>query len=103
MSIKQGLIIHFDEAHRSDLLKEIKEGQAFTREYMNFLISKNGPKGSKGGSLITFKNSPGYPANTEFADFFNRGWIGSNIMQSNVPAQLIKSFLETGRALFAAE
>ena len=77
-------------------------GMYVTREYMEFLLSANGPKGERGGRIINFGNSPRYLTNTEFSSAVNRGWIGSNANQSDILAQCIKVFLETGRALLVA-
>lgn len=82
--------------------EKLISGMYLTREYMEFLLSEKGPKGVKGGSIISFNNSPRYLTNTEFSNFVNRGWIGSNCTQSDVLAELIKSFLNTGRAVLVA-
>ena len=77
-------------------------GMYLTREYMRFLLSEKGPTGKQGGRIISFKNSPRYLTNTEFSSSVNRGWIGSNMNQSDVLQNVVKSFLETGRALLVA-
>ncbi|MFC3627122.1 hypothetical protein ACFOKJ_13470 [Vogesella amnigena] len=77
-------------------------GMYITNDYMKFLLGESGPKGKQGGRLITFKNSPRYLTNTEFASMVNRGWIGTSSNQSDSLARLIKDFLETGRALIVA-
>ena len=82
--------------------EKLISGMYVTREYMEFLLSPNGPRGEQGGRLISFANSPRYLTNTEFSKSVNRGWIGSNCTQSDVLANLIKTFLETGRAVVVA-
>jgi hypothetical protein len=82
--------------------EKLISGMYLTREYMNYLLDDNGPKGKKGGSIITFDNSPRYLTNTEFSNLVNRGWMGSNCKQSDVLAKLIRIFQETGRALLVA-
>lgn len=77
-------------------------GMYITNSYMKFLLGNNGPKGERGGRIITFKNSPRYLTNTEFSGMVNRGWIGTSSDQSNSLAQLISKFLTTGRALMVA-
>jgi hypothetical protein len=81
---------------------ELIKGMYVTREYMNFLIGANGPKGVKGGAKITFGNSPRYLTNTEFSQSVNRGWIGTRGVQSETLRKLIKQFYETGRAVLVA-
>lgn len=82
--------------------EKLISGMYVTREYMEFLLSPYGPKGEKGGRLISFNNSPRYLTNSEFSSSVNRGWIGSNAAQSDALEILIKSFLETGRAILVA-
>ncbi|MDV6318708.1 hypothetical protein [Chromohalobacter sp. HP20-39] len=77
-------------------------GMYITNSYMNFLLGSNGPKGERGGRLITFKNSPRYLTNTEFSGMVNRGWIGTSSDQSNSLAELIREFLGAGRAVLVA-
>lgn len=84
--------------------KELIKGMYITRIYMKFLLSAKGPKGEKGGTIITFDNSPRYLTNTEFSKFINRGWIGTRGIQSDILSKLIKQYYETGNAiLFANE
>ncbi|WP_154923297.1 hypothetical protein [Klebsiella grimontii] len=82
--------------------EKLISGMYITREYMQFLLGPNGPKGKRGGRFISFKNSPRYLTNTEFSDFVNRGWIGTNCKQSSTIALLIHGFLQTGRAVIVA-
>lgn len=82
--------------------EKLISGMYITREYMKFLLSDKGPKGKSGGRIIGFENSPRYLTNTEFATAINRGWIGSNMNQSDILEQVIKNFLETGRAVLVA-
>jgi hypothetical protein len=77
-------------------------GMYITNSYMKFLLGENGPKGERGGRIITFKNSPRYLTNTEFSGMVNRGWIGTSSDQSDSLSQLISEFLKTGRALIVA-
>lgn len=82
--------------------EKLISGMYLTREYMEFLLGSKGPKGKKGGKIISFTNSPRYLTNTEFSNYVNRGWIGSNCKQSEVLSKLIKVFLKTGRAVLVA-
>jgi len=82
---------------------ELIKGMYVTRKYMHFLLSDNGPKGDKGGTVIKFNNSPRYLTNTEFSNFVNRGWIGTRGIQSNVLKDLIKQYYETNNAVLIAK
>ncbi|HHX8301701.1 TPA: hypothetical protein ACVOZB_004593 [Vibrio diabolicus] len=82
--------------------EKLISGMYITNSYMKFLLGSGGPKGERGGRLITFKNSPRYLTNTEFSGMVNRGWIGTSSAQSSSLAQLISEFLNTGRAIMVA-
>ncbi|MFT6164466.1 MAG: hypothetical protein ACJA1T_000495 [Zhongshania aliphaticivorans] len=82
--------------------EKLISGMYITHKYMKFLLGPNGPKGERGGRLITFNNSPRYLTNTEFSNFVNRGWLGTSSDQSNHLSNLISQFLTTGRALMVA-
>ena len=81
---------------------ELIKGMYLTREYMRFLLGDKGPKGDKGGAVITFDNSPRYLTNSEFTKSVNRGWIGTRGAQSDVLKDLVKQYYETGRAVVLA-
>ena len=82
--------------------EQLISGMYLTRKYMNFLLGDDGPKGKQGGALISFNNSPRYVTNTEFVNFVNRGWVGSNCEQSDILCELISSFLKAGQAVLVA-
>jgi hypothetical protein len=81
---------------------ELIKGMYLTKTYVDFLLSEHGPKGDRDGRLITFKNSPRYLTNVEFAQMVNRGWIGTAGTTSEAIGALIKEFYESGRALLVA-
>lgn len=81
---------------------ELIKGMYLTREYVHFLLGPNGPKGSQGGTSLTFNNAPRYLSNSEFTQGINRGWIGTSGVQSQAVHHLIKQYYETGRALLVA-
>jgi hypothetical protein len=81
---------------------ELIKGMYLTKSYVDFLLGENGPKGERGGQLLTFKNSPRYLTNIEFAQMVNRGWIGTAGATSDILNKLIREFYETGRALMVA-
>ena len=73
-----------------------------SREYMHFLLGPNGPVGSRGGSKITFENSPRYMTNSQFTAFVNEGWIGTRGVKSAEVRIMVERFYETGRAVVVA-
>lgn len=81
---------------------ELIKGMYIPREYMHFLTGPNGPKGTRGGSQITFANTPRYLTNSQFAQCIHDGWIGTRGVQSNTLASTLKQFYETGRAVLVA-
>lgn len=83
---------------------ELIEGMYLPRDYIQFLLCDDGPKGPRNGKIITFENSPRYLTNTEFSQFVERGWIGTSGSQSSELEDLIATFLTTGKSLvFARE
>lgn len=85
------------------LSNELISGMYLTLDYANFLISPNGPKGKKGGRLISYDNAPRYLNNSDFIRLVNQGWIGTNTIQSNKIKDLIHEFYETNRAIIFAK
>ena len=81
---------------------QLVSGMYLTHDYMEFLLSENGPKGKRGGRLISFDNSPRYLSNTEFSSLVNKGWLGTRNSQSDQLKDLIDHFLKTGRAVMVA-
>lgn len=82
---------------------ELISGMYLPLDYSNFLIGPNGPKGKKGGRLISYNNAPRYLNNSDFIRFVNQGWIGTNNMQSEKIKDLIKEFYETNRTIIFAK
>jgi len=81
---------------------ELIKGMYLSREYMHFLLGPNGPVGSRGGSKITFENSPRYMTNSQFTAFVNEGWIGTRGVKSAEVRIMVERFYETGRAVVVA-
>ncbi|WP_122770719.1 hypothetical protein [Pseudomonas viridiflava] len=81
---------------------ELIKGMYLSREYMHFLLGIYGPKGPRGGSCITFENSPRYLTNSDFTSLVRAGWIGTRGVGSSLLKRLIKEYYETGRALMVA-
>jgi len=81
---------------------ELIKGMYLPREYMCFVIGINGPKGTKGGSVLTFGDPLRYLTNSEFTAAVNSGWIGTSGMQSKIIQDIVSQYYETGRALLVA-
>ncbi|WP_445367468.1 hypothetical protein ACH5Y9_21045 [Methylomonas sp. BW4-1] len=81
---------------------ELIKGMYIPREYMHFLVGPNGPKGSGGGTQITFTTAPRYLTNSQFAQSIHAGWIGTRGIQSDTLAATFREFYESGRALLVA-
>jgi hypothetical protein len=81
---------------------ELIKGMYVAREYMHFLLGPHGPVGPRGGSKLTFDNSPRYMTNSRFTAFVNEGWIGTRGVQSADIRAMLERFYETGRAVVVA-
>jgi hypothetical protein len=81
---------------------ELIKGMYLPREYMHFLISPDGPKGPKGGSLITFDGAPRYLTNSQFSAGIHSGWIGTSGTQSQTVKDIVQQYYETGHAVLVA-
>lgn len=77
-------------------------GMYLTREYTNYLVGSDGPKGERGGKRIEFGNAPRYLSNTEFVNGVNRGWLGTNGVTSETIQKLVTQFLQSGKAVLVA-
>ncbi|MCV4290448.1 hypothetical protein OH708_21275 [Pseudomonas capsici] len=81
---------------------ELIKGMYLSREYMHFLIGKNGPKGPRGGQCISFENAPRYFTNSDFSSMVRAGWIGSRSAGTAELKRLIRAYYETNRAVMVA-
>lgn len=81
---------------------ELIKGMYVPREYMHFLVSEHGPKGSRGGTRITFENAGRYLTNTQFTGCVQSGWIGFRGIQSEKLKAVLKDFIQGSRQLMLA-
>lgn len=81
---------------------ELIKGMYIPREYMHFLVGPNGPKGTNGGTQITFATAPRYLTNSQFAQSIHAGWIGTRGVQSHTLDSTLRQFYESGRAVLVA-
>ena len=81
---------------------ELIKGLYITREYMNFIVSEDSPKGERGGTIISTEKTPRYLTNSEFTMLISKGFLGTRGIQSDVLKDLIKSYFKTGKALLLA-
>lgn len=58
--------------------------------------------GPKGGKKLSYRNVRRYFDNTEFISIASGGWVGTNIHQSSILRDAIRSTLESGRAAVIA-
>ncbi len=71
-------------------------------DYFKMLQTDQTIKGSRGGMAISYDNVGRYFDNTAFKTIIEGGWIGTNISQSKILEDLIKSTIESGKAAVLA-
>ena len=81
---------------------ELIKGLYITREYINFIVSDDSPKGERGGTIISTEKTPRYLTNSEFTMLISKGFLGTRGIQSDVLKDLIKSYFKTGKAVLLA-
>jgi hypothetical protein len=70
--------------------------------YWKLLESDAGIKGPKGGLRITYDNAKRYFDNTSFTTVVAKAWVGTTPSQSQVLQDVIRTTLETGKAVTIA-
>lgn len=58
--------------------------------------------GARGGRMVSYENLDRYLENTTFISLVANGWIGTNINQAEVLAELVRHVLQSGRSLTLA-
>ncbi|EAP0878286.1 hypothetical protein GWZ31_09135 [Salmonella enterica subsp. enterica] len=81
---------------------ELIKGMYIHNEYMNFLLSPHGPKGRRGGQIITFANAPRYLTNTDFTHLINNGWIGTNGIATKKVRDIVLEYITKGHSMIYA-
>ncbi len=78
------------------------KGMYLPLNYWKLLSKHPSMNGPKGGKRLSYKNVRRYFDNTEFTTLAGGGWVGTNIDQSEVLGDAIRSTLESGRAVVLA-
>lgn len=80
----------------------LSKGMYLPLDYWHLLSEHAGMIGPRGGKRISYKNVRRYLDNTAFINIASGGWVGTNISQSMVLEEIIRSTLESGRAAVIA-
>jgi len=78
------------------------KGMYLPLDYWNLISNHPSLIGPKGGKRLSYKNVRRYFDNSAFVTIASGGWVGTNIHQSSVLEEAIKSTLESGRAVVFA-
>lgn len=78
------------------------KGMYLPLEYWALISSHPSLVGPKGGKRLSYRNVRRYFDNSAFVTIASGGWIGTNIHQSSVLQEAIRSTLESGRAVVFA-
>jgi hypothetical protein len=77
-------------------------GMYLPLDYWKLLENDPGIKGPKGGVRITYENAKRHFDNTSFTTVVSKAWVGTTPTQSQVLQDVIRTTLETGKALAIA-
>jgi hypothetical protein len=77
-------------------------GMYLPLDYWRLLENDPGIKGPKGGLQITYDNAKRHFDNTSFTTVVSKAWVGTTPNQSMVLQEVIRSTLETGKAVAIA-
>lgn len=77
-------------------------GMYLPLDYWKLLENDPGIKGPKGGLRITYDNAKRHFDNTSFTTVVSKAWLGTTPSQSMVLQEVIRTVLETGKAVAIA-
>lgn len=77
-------------------------GMYLPLDYWKLLENDPGIRGSRGGLRITYENAKRYFDNTSFTTMVSKAWVGTTPSQSQVLQDVIRTTLETGKAVAIA-
>ena len=77
-------------------------GMYLPLDYWKLLENDPGIKGPKGGLRITYENAKRHFDNTSFTTVVSKAWVGTTPSQSQVLQEVIRTTLETGKAVAIA-
>lgn len=80
----------------------LMRGMYLPLDYWKLLENDPGIKGPKGGLRITYNNAKRYFNNTSFTTVVSKAWVGTTPNQSQVLQDVIRTTLETGKAIAVA-
>lgn len=80
----------------------LSTGMYLPLDYWKLLTTHPGVAGPRGGKFVSYKNVRRYFDNSEFINIASGGWVGTNIHQSSILREAIRSTLEAGRAALIA-
>ena len=72
-------------------------------EYFDLLWDSPRIRGPKGGRRFSYDSVHRHLNNTQFANLFNGGWIGSHGAQSKTLREVVRGLLSLDHALIVAE
>lgn len=78
------------------------KGMYLPLDYWELLSEHPSLVGPKGGKRLSYRNVRRYFDNSAFVTIASGGWVGTNINQSSVLQEAIRSTLESGRAVVFA-
>ena len=74
-------------------------GMYIPLDYWNILSKDSSIKGPRGGKVISYGNVGRYFDNTEFVKMVAKAWIGTTSNQTDVLENLIRSTIQSGKAV----
>lgn len=80
----------------------LSTGMYLPLAYWKLLSEHSGLVGPRGGKFLSYRNVRRYFDNSEFINIASGGWVGTNILQSSILRDAIRTTLESGRAAVIA-
>lgn len=80
----------------------LSTGMYLPLAYWKLISIHPGVVGPRGGRALSYRNVRRYFDNTEFINIASGGWVGTNVNQSSILKDIIRSTLESGRAAVIA-
>lgn len=74
-------------------------GMYIPLDYWDRLSTDPSIEGLKGGKSISYRNVGRYLDNTEFVSLVTKAWVGTTVSQSDVLSAVIRTTVETGKAV----
>ena len=97
-----GFFFKFCPLRFEPVANSLIKGMYLPWDLLESALSQKAMVGPKGGSLISFDNTPRYFNNTQFTELVRDGWIGTQGSATNQITAIIQASLERGRAVTLA-